>query len=107
MAYVHVDRPRVAVVGAVPKRLEQHPAAGDPPGLRGEGTQQLELHVGQLYGLSAHGDGAPWQVEHQGPTLDALLAARFRSCLGATEERAHAGAKLADREGLGDVVVGA
>src|SRR3954447_16502961 len=43
VADVDVDRPRVAVVGALPERLEQHPAAEHAPWGRREGAEELEL----------------------------------------------------------------
>ena len=56
MADVDVDRARIAVVGALPERLEQHPPAEDPARVRRERAQQLELDVRELHRLAAHLD---------------------------------------------------
>src|SRR6476659_9381576 len=91
-------RARVAVVGALPERLEQHAPAEDPPGLRGQGAQQLELDVGQLHRRTAHLDDPPWHVDPQAVVLDHLLDDVERGVGGtrATQQRAHARAELAD-----------
>src|SRR5205823_988181 len=50
MAHVHVDRARIAVVGAAPERLEQRLATEDAARVAGQRAQQLELDVRQLDG---------------------------------------------------------
>src|SRR5262245_37291482 len=63
MTDMDVDRPRLPVVGRAPERLEQHLAAVNAPGMRGERAQQLELHVGQLHERPAHLDSALREVD--------------------------------------------
>src|SRR5581483_2185962 len=109
MPDVDVDRPRVAEVGAAPERLEQHPPAADATWQRGERAEQLELDEGQLDRLAVALDDATRHVDEEPVHLDPLLGRRLEQPrrLRATEQRAHAGAELSDRERLRDVVVGA
>ena len=64
---VHVDRAAAAVVGDAPHRREQLLAGEDPPGLRHQVGEQVELGGGQLDGRA--GDrrpaGAPGRARHR------------------------------------------
>src|SRR5207247_544467 len=104
---VHVDRPRLAVVGAAPEFLQEHLAGEDPTRVRGHGSQELELDVGELHLFPLELHGAAADVDPQRPRGDDLVAVRslVRRELRATEQRAHPAAELPDRERLRDVVV--
>src|SRR5581483_10252973 len=106
MADVHVDRARVAEVGAAPQRLQQHAPGADATGYGSERAQQLELDKRQLDGLPVALDGAARNVDHEPVELDTLVGPQLEARdLRAPEQRADARAKLTDRERLRDVVV--
>src|SRR5439155_6749665 len=105
---VDVDRPRLAIVGASPERLEQHPPAVDAAGVRRQRPQELELDVRELHRLVPDLDGSAAQVDPQPVHRDRLLTFGpdiTRRRRGTAQERPDAAAELADREGLRDVVV--
>ncbi len=88
---VDVDRARVAVVGALPERLEQHPAAEDAARLRRERAQELELDVGELHRLVPHDLDRPARhVDHEPVALDPLGAASSPVTCGARARRSSA-----------------
>src|SRR3954468_4575819 len=109
MADVNVDRAWVAIVGALPERLEEHAPAEDAARAPPQRAEQLELDVRQRHRAAAHLDRPAGQVDHEPVRLDALaaLVRRHVRLAGATEKRADTRAELADRERLRDVVIGA
>lgn len=103
---MHVDRPRLAVVGASTQPLEELPAREDDARARRQEDEHLELDERELHGLAADFHRSPWDVDTQLAALDDLLAlASLVGRRGTTQERAHPAAELADRERLRDVVV--
>jgi len=108
VAHVDVDGSRLAVVGTTAEPLEQLPTREHDARARGEDNEHLELDEGQLHHLAPDGHRAPGQVDSQLAPLENLFAltgeVRRRR---ATQQRADTAPELADREGLGDVVVGA
>ena len=107
MPHVDVDRPRLAILGAAPERLQQHLAGVDAAGVRGERPQQLELDIGELNRLVVDLDVPPAEVDPQAVDLDCLLV--LSGCGGgrASQECPDPASELPDREWLRDVVVGA
>jgi hypothetical protein len=108
MTDVDVDRSRLAVVGAAPERLEQHPTAVDATRMPCERPEKLELDVGQLNRLiadfhrpSPEVDPEPVDGDHFLLVEPDALPRRGR----AAEQRTHPASKLPDRERLRDVVV--
>ena len=78
------------------------------PGLSASKPEDLKLRAGQVDRLAAHGDEVAGQVDRYGPRLDrGSLGAGRAVELAAAQLRPHAAEQLADREWLGDVVVGA
>ena len=109
VADVHVDRAGVAVGAVAPDAREEHVARPHAPGAGRQGDEDLELDVGRLHRRAAHLDGALGGVDAQLVDLERLLAGA-RLAPGharAPQRRLHPRAELAQREGLGDVVVGA
>ncbi len=106
MAHVHVDRARLAVVGAPADPLEQLAPREDDARLGGEQREQLELDERQLHGLAPYLDRPPWEIDHDVAAVDQLVAATGQVGRRRTpEKRADATSELADRERLRDVVV--
>ena len=80
VAHVDVDRPRLAVVGAAPERLQQHLAAcRRGPGWAASVAQELELHVGELDRLAVALHGPPGEIDAQSVGLDRLVPAVGRA----------------------------
>jgi hypothetical protein len=104
-----VDRARLAVVGAAAEPLEQLTAGEDASRRGRENAEELELDEGQLRFRSAHLDRSARHVDSQLAGLDHLVVAPLPRPWGgsAAQQRPHPAAELPDREGLGDVVVGA
>src|SRR5215218_5096716 len=107
VAYVNVDRPRVAIRRVPPHMLQKHLARLHAPGRPRQRGENLELHVCELDPLSAGGDHAALEVDLQATRRDWLLATRSRpDHLRSAQRRANPAAELPDREWLRDVVVG-
>src|SRR5947208_1402057 len=109
MADVDVDRPRVAERRVAPDAREEHVAGEDAAGVAGQRLEDLELHEGQLDVGAAHANRALGGVDLE---VDDLQGRLLLERLGARHPRAaqggpHARPELAQRERLGDVVVGA
>src|SRR5919106_1377648 len=104
---VHVDRPRLSVVGAAAQALEQLAPREYDARARGEEREHLELDERQLDGLAADLDRAPREIDPELAPLDHLhpLPPEIRR-RGPAEKSPNPAAELADRERLGDVVVG-
>src|SRR5207244_3261204 len=62
---VDVDRPWVAVVGALPERLQEHPPAEDAARACRERAEQLELDVRQRHRNASHLDGSAGHVDRE------------------------------------------
>ena len=80
------------------------------PGLRGQRDEDLELDEGRLHRLAARRRRRAWpgRCAARGPRSGSLAVARLApGHARAPQRRLHAGAELAQRERLGDVVVGA
>src|SRR6185503_16089755 len=60
---VHVDRPLLAVIGRIPDALEQRAAREHAAGRAHQRAQDLELHIGELYGLAIALGGAARGVQ--------------------------------------------
>src|SRR5215210_702830 len=108
MPDVDVDRPWLAIRRVAPDRLEQRAPAEDLARLRDESPQELELDVREVERLSVDSGDAPLGVERnvaRHERLDPGHVARRNAC--APEQRPDPAPELADRERLGDVVVGA
>ncbi len=102
LADVHVDHVRLRVEVIVPDVLEQHGARDDLAGMAHEVLEELELARLQLDGARAARDLAGEQV-------DAQIAHFERGLRGilpaAPAEHVDAREQLAEREGLGEIVV--
>src|SRR6476661_2768966 len=108
VANVDIDGARVPVGGVSPDLLEEHLARLDPARRTGKRGEDLELDVGEVGALAAHGDDAALEVDLETTRGDRLLTAGpAADHLGAAERGPDAAAELTDRERLGDVVVGA
>src|SRR2546430_10885847 len=108
-AHVHVDRLAVARELMSPHVLEQHVSRVDAAWVREQVRQQVELSRRQLDILVPEHDPACGAVDAEvaeGVALgDRLGFARVRR--GPSQHSVDTSQHLADREGLGDVVVGA
>src|SRR5262245_66429459 len=108
MTDVHVDRPRLPILGAASDRFEQRLPREHPPRTARQRPEQLEFDVGELDRPTVELDRAPRRIDVQPVDLDGSFLLRLLPWRGGTaKDRADAAAELADREGLGDVVVGA
>ena len=108
VADVHVDRARVAVGAVAPDAREQHVARQHAARAGGQREQDLELDEGGLHrsprtstARLAGSMRSSWTSS--GPLVGRLAPGHAR----AAQRRLHAAAELAQRERLGDVVVGA
>src|SRR3954453_2123644 len=109
VADVDVDRPRVAVCAVAPDAGEEHVARPDAAGVRRERREDLELHVrrrdlGAAYAHAPLGEVDAQLVDVQRLLVGDRVAPRHPA---APERRLDAAAELAQRERLGDVVIGA
>src|SRR5918997_2823205 len=104
VADVDVHRALVAELVA-PHPPQQRATREHPPGARGERHQKLELGVGEVHLLAAHGYPAAGEVDAQ-PVVVELVGALARGDGRPAHYGSHAGDELAHGERLGDVVVG-
>ena len=74
VTHVHVDRARLAIVGAAAKSLEQLAAREHDAGALREHDEHLELDERQLYGFAANFDRTSRNVDPQLAALDQLFA---------------------------------
>src|SRR4028119_2450956 len=100
---VHVDSALVAKLVA-PHPCEQGAAREDPARIGGERYQKLELGVGKVDLLAAHGDPAAGQVYLQA-VVGELVLALTRGDRRPAHDRTHPCHEFADGERLGYVVV--
>src|SRR3954465_7159630 len=107
VADVDVDRLLVLVEGlVVAQELEQLGAGVDPPGSRGEVSEDLEFGRRQAHPAVATLDPASLEVDEQVAVADDAAADRVREiAVRATEERLDPAHQLAEAERLRQVVV--
>jgi hypothetical protein len=108
VADVHVYRARIAVLGVPPDPLEQHLARVDASGIGRERGEELELDVGEANTTVPDHHTSAVEIDLERPGDDRLAGGRAGpEHVRAAQRGLHPAAKLAHRERLGDVVVGA
>src|SRR3712207_222836 len=88
-----------------PHPPQKRAAREHPAGARGEGHEELELGVGQVDLLAAHGDPAAGEVDPQAVVVE-LVGALARRDRRPAHDRPYARYQFSYGERLGDVVVG-